>query len=110
MVQELTEENFEKEVLQSDIPVIVDFWASWCGPCKMLAPEFDAVSEEAVYSGKLKFTKISTEDFPNIAQQNSITGIPCLIIFKDGKEVDRIVGFKQRDQLKQEIDGILGKV
>ena len=108
MVQELTEESFQKEVVESDIPVIVDFWAEWCGPCKMLAPEFEAVSSE--YAGKLKFAKISTEDFPNIAGKNAITGIPCLIVFNKGEEVDRIIGFSPRDQLKQKIDVVLGKI
>ena len=106
MVLELTEESFQKEVLESEIPVIVDFWASWCGPCKMMAPVFDELSKG--YEGKLKFTKLSTEDYPNSATQNTVQGIPCLIVFKDGKEVARIVGFKPKEQLQQEIDKLLG--
>ena len=102
---ELNGENFEQEVVKSEMPVIVDFWASWCGPCKMLTPVFEEVSKD--YEGKLKFAKVSTEEFPNVAQQNNITGIPCLIIFKDGKEVDRIVGFNPAPALKQKIDAIL---
>lgn len=107
MVLELTEESFEKEVLKSTVPVIVDFWAPWCGPCKMLAPIFDEVSKE--YKGKLKFAKLSTEDCPEIATQNMITGIPCLIIFNNGEEVDRIIGFNIKPALKQKIDAILKK-
>jgi len=108
MVQELTEESFQKEVLESDLPVIVDFWASWCGPCKMMAPVFEEISKE--YEGKLKFAKISTEDYPNAAGQNMVTGIPCLIIFNKGEEADRIVGFMMKPQLKQKIDAILSKI
>jgi thioredoxin 1 len=107
MVTELTTENF-KDATNGDLPVIVDFWASWCGPCKMLAPVFEEVSGE--YAGKLNFAKISTEDHPTVAQEKSVTGIPCLIIFNKGEEIDRIIGFKPKPALKQAIDGILEKI
>lgn len=105
MVLELTNETFETEVLKSKKPVIVDFWASWCGPCKMMAPIFEEISKEM--KDKLKFAKISTQDYPEVATTQTITGIPCLIIYKDGKELDRIVGLMQKDQLKENIKKIL---
>jgi thioredoxin 1 len=108
MVLELNKDNFEQEVKQSDLPVIVDFWATWCGPCKMLTPVFEEVSSE--FEGKLKFGKLSTEESPEIAQENMVTGIPCLIIFNKGEEVDRIVGFSPAPVLKQKIEEVLNKI
>ena len=102
MVMELNKENFGKEVKESETPVIVDFWASWCGPCKMMAPVFEEVSKD--YEGKLKFAKVNTEENQELASENGIMSIPCLVIFKDGKEADRIVGAMPKDTLKQEID------
>ncbi|HLC52655.1 MAG TPA: thioredoxin [Candidatus Nanoarchaeia archaeon] len=106
MVTELTAETFNREIQKG--PILVDFWASWCGPCKMLAPVLEEVSKN--YSGKLKFVKLSTEDFPETAQENAVQGIPCLIVFNQGEEVGRIVGFKPAAQLKQKIDEILAKI
>jgi thioredoxin 1 len=108
MVTEIKNEIFKKEVLESKIPVIVDFWAAWCGPCKMLGPVFEDLSKD--YEGKLKFAKINVEEEEDIASENDIMGIPCLIVFNEGKEVDRITGFLQKDQLKEKIDEILGKI
>ncbi len=105
MVQELTADSFAQEI-KGTTPIIIDFWASWCGPCKMLAPIFEELSKEL--AGKLRFAKISTEEYPQIAEQQDITGIPCLIMFKNGKEVDRIIGFSPKPVLKQKIESVLG--
>lgn len=104
MVAELTADSFQQEI-KGTTPIIIDFWASWCGPCKMLAPIFEEVSKD--YSGRLRFAKISTEDYPQIAEQHGITGIPCLIMFKNGKEADRIIGFSPKQALKQKIEMVL---
>ena len=105
MVLELNKENFEKEVLQSDLPVVVDFWASWCGPCKMLGPIFEEVSKS--FEGRMKFAKLSTEDCPEIAEKYDVRGIPCMILFEHGKEADRIVGMQQKEFLFQKLDSHL---
>ncbi len=106
MVLELTEDTFSEEI-NAATPIIVDFWASWCGPCKMMAPVFEELSKE--YAGKLRFGKISTEDYPEVAGDNAVSGIPCLIVFKNGEEVDRIVGFAPKPLLKQKIEAVLKK-
>jgi thioredoxin 1 len=88
---DVTQTNFENEVLKNDQPVLVDFWAPWCGPCRMLSPVVEKIA--AANTGKAKFVKMNTDDNPNIAGQYQVSGIPCLILFKGGEAVDRIVGY-----------------
>lgn len=107
MVMELSSGTFENEVLKHKTPVIVDFWAAWCAPCKMLAPRFAELEPE--YKGKLKFAKINVDENPDIAQANDITGIPCLIVFSHGKEIGRITGLMPKAELKRLIDEELKK-
>lgn len=87
----VTQANFQTEVLSNDKPVLVDFWATWCGPCKMLAPVVEKVA--AANSAKAKFVKLDTDENPSLAGQYQVSGIPCLILFKGGQPVDRIVGY-----------------
>ena len=87
---EVSQSTFQSDVLQSDKPVLVDFWAPWCGPCRMLAP---IVEKLASKNANVKFVKLNTDDNPSLAGQYHVSGIPCLILFKNGEEVDRIVGY-----------------
>ncbi|MCF7866569.1 thioredoxin [Candidatus Woesearchaeota archaeon] len=107
-MKKLTKENFKEEVLQSETPVIIDFYADWCGPCKMMGPVFEELSKE--YEGKLKFLKLDTETEQEIAGQFQIRGIPSISIIKGSEEIDRIVGFNPKEALKQKIDTILAKI
>lgn len=104
---ELTSENFEKEVLKSDVPVLVDFWAPWCGPCQMMAPVLDDLSEEL--DGKLKIGKLDTEVPKNqmLAMTYQIQSIPNMKLFKNGKVVKEFIGFRPKGTLKPELEAEL---
>lgn len=104
---ELTATNFEQEVINSDVPVLVDFWAPWCGPCQLMGPVLDAISEE--FSGRVKVAKLNVEDPDNqqIAAQYNIRSIPNMKLFKEGKVVHDMVGAHPKDSLKKEIEAKL---
>jgi thioredoxin 1 len=87
---EVTDKSFEQEVLKSDVLVLVDFWAPWCGPCRMVAPVVEEIADQ--YEGQIKVVKLNTDDNPQVASQYGIRSIPTLMIFKDGQKVDMVVG------------------
>ena len=98
MALEIKNGNFENAVLQADKPVLVDFWATWCGPCRMLAPVVDEVSRD--HAEDLAVGKVNVDDCPELAQQFGVMSIPTLILFKDGQIVDKRVGFQAKDALE----------
>lgn len=107
MEMEFTEANFDAEVIKSEIPVMVDFWAPWCGPCKAIAPIVEQLSSD--YAGKVKVGKLNTDDNQQIAIEYGVMSIPTVIIFKDGKVAERMVGAppNARDALAGRIDSVL---
>ena len=102
---ELTDENFKSEVLDSKQPVLVDFWAEWCGPCKMVGPIVEKLAKE--YSGQVKVGKLNVDDNSETPQKYGIQGIPTLILFKNGEIVNQMVGLQPEDKLKSAIDSAL---
>ena len=96
---QLTDQNFEQEVLKSDLPVLVDFWATWCGPCKMVAPELEAFATEN--EGKIKVAKINIDDYTPIALQYGIEVIPTLLLFKGGEVVKKSIGYITKNEMAQ---------
>jgi thioredoxin 1 len=102
LVSDVTDVTFEKEVLQSKQPVLVDFWAAWCAPCRMLAPTVEAVAEK--YAASARFVKLNVDDNPSISQRYGIKGIPTLILFKGGREEERVVGATSKEAISRMID------
>ncbi len=101
-VREVSDTSFEEEVLQSSQPVLVDFWAAWCAPCRMMSPTVDAVAEQ--YAGNARVVKLNVDDNPGVAQRYGIKGIPTLILFRQGKEAERVVGAVSKDALTRLIE------
>ncbi len=103
-VSELTDTNFETEVLKSSTPVLVDFWAEWCGPCRMIAPMIDKVADE--FAGKIKVGKVDTDANRDIALKYKINNIPTLILFKDGQESQRFVGIPREQPFREALNSL----
>ncbi|MGB3787429.1 MAG: thioredoxin [Phormidesmis sp.] len=102
---QVTDSTFKQEVLESDTPVLVDFWAPWCGPCRMVAPVVDEISEQ--YDGQVKVVKVNTDENPSVASQYGIRSIPTLMIFKGGQRVDMVVGAVPKTTLANTLEKYL---
>lgn len=107
MAHAVTDATFESDVLNSDQPVLVDFWATWCGPCRTIAPTIEELASE--YEGKAKVVKLDVDNNPQAAQQFGIRSIPSLLFFKDGKPVDQMVGVVPKKTLADKLDSLVGQ-
>ncbi len=104
---EITDATFETEVVKAGLPVLVDFWAPWCGPCRAVAPVVDELATE--FDGQVKFVKVNTDEHSANASKLGIRGIPTLLLYKGGKEADRVVGFTPKAELKKRLDSLVAK-
>ena len=104
-VAEFSDTNFEQEVIGSSTPVLVDLWAAWCGPCRLIAPVVEELA--GTYAGKVKMGKVNVDDYPQLAAQYRVMNIPTLLLFKGGQEVDRIVGVVPKQELARHLDQLL---
>ena len=103
--QEITDAEFEQEVLKADLPVLVDFWAEWCGPCHQIAPILERLAEE--YEGKIKFVKLDTEENFETTESYGVLSLPTLLVFKEGQQIERITGARPKGDLKRSLDKAL---
>jgi thioredoxin 1 len=106
-LREVSDSSFEQEVLGSDQPVLVDFWAAWCAPCWMMSPTVDAVAEQ--YAGSVRVVKLDVDENPGVAQRYGIKGIPTLLLFRQGKEAERVVGAVSEDVLSHMVEKYCGE-
>jgi thioredoxin 1 len=102
---QVTDANFEAEVVKCNIPVLVDFWAPWCGPCRMIGPVIDELAKE--YAGKVKVCKLNTDENQDIAAKYQISAIPTILLFKGGKLAQQLVGLQPKEELKKQLDELL---
>ena len=107
MVVEINDANFEQEVIKSDVPTLVDFWAAWCGPCRMVGPVIDKLSEDEEYNGKFKFCKLNVDENPQMSQKYQVMSIPLVLFFKGGQKVDQSLGAVPENAIKEKINAII---